>query len=260
MFINIFPKGLLGLCHQIYPHRRLQAIMLPIIPIGEYQRHDEHLEAEQRILSNNELEQVHGFTLARRQEEWLTTRVCAKISAMRYHVATRAPFRLSPNTITVSNNESGRPSLAGQLSPELSNADLSLSHGAGYGLALLADTRCGVDIEEPREALLRTQDRYCTEEEAELLLQALGEVSLTQQLALLWAAKEAGKKSLSHLRMPGFSELILTGLTPHSGGWELHFIVSTRHFQAYPPTITLAAEIYDGFTIAICLTGEAIDA
>ena len=60
--------------------------------------------------------------------------------------------------------------------------------------------------------------------------------------------------------MPGFTELILTGLTPHGGGWEVHFIVSTRHFHGYPPTVTIAAEIYDGFTIALCLTGEVINA
>jgi 4'-phosphopantetheinyl transferase EntD len=97
-------------------------------------------------------------------------------------------------------------------------------------------------------------------EEEELLLHYLGDLSELQRLTLIWTAKEAAKKALSHSRMPGFLELILTEAEPHTGGWLVTFLVSSREYTRYPATVTVAAELYAGYGLALCLTGENIDA
>ena len=74
-----------------------------------------------------------------------------------------------------------------------------------------------------------------------------------QHLNMLWTAKEAGKKALSHNHMPGFLDLLLTGLEPHMTGWILDFYVNPHKAKGLPNSVSVAAELYDGFGIAICL-------
>ncbi|WP_159441335.1 4'-phosphopantetheinyl transferase family protein [Desulfopila aestuarii] len=235
--------------------------MLTIISPQKYLHQAGLTPIERQVLNDKEIATAESFSLEKRQNEWLTTRVCAKMAALQYHATiTGSPISLSPREIYISNNQTGRPELDGTLTQELQSTDLSISHGAGFGLALIADSRCGIDIQEPRDSIIRVRDKFCTPEEEELLHHTLGELPERHYLTLLWTAKEAGKKALSHMRMPGFGELILTDLEPHTGGWAIHFLVSTRQFQGYPATLTVAAELYDGYSISICLSGELINA
>lgn len=261
MFINIFPKTLLGMAKQTFPRHRVQPVMLPIISPEDYMHLARQTPAERQILSDRELTEAGSFTLNKRQDEWLTTRISAKVAAMQYQgaIADSQP-PLSPKEIAITNDEKGRPALAGQLTPDLRKTDLTLSHGAGFGLALIADSRCGIDIQDPRDSIMKVRDKFCSAEEEELLRQPLGELPERQYLTLLWAAKEAAKKALSHKRMPGFTELILTAIEPHAAGWAIQFLISSRLHKGYPPTITVVAELYATYSLALCLSREAINA
>ncbi len=261
MFVNIFPKTLSGLMRRTYPRNRVQAAMQPLISLGDYLAGTSHLAAGRQILSRNELATATAFASAKRQAEWLTARICAKMAAIQYlHGGADENASLDPREVLIANNPNGRPHLSGRISETLEATDLSLSHGAGYGLALVADSRCGIDIQEPRATLPRVREKFCTIEEEEILSQNLGDLHEIQHLTLLWTAKEAAKKALSHERMPGFLELILNETQAHATGWTLRFLVSSRQFRGYPASITVAAELYEGYGIALCLGGTPLDA
>lgn len=257
MFVNIFPKALLGLMHRTFPRHRFQPAMQPLVSPREYVRRSQSTPVERHVLAPEELNRAGNFTISKRQDEWLTVRICAKLAALQYHNSiSTTHFPLQPAQIHIVSSDTGRPCLAGELPPELKIADISLSHGAGYGLALVADTWCGVDIQEPRESLLKVREKFCTPEEEELLQHNLADLPELQHLTLIWTAKEAAKKALSHTRMPGFLELILTETEPHTAGWTLTFLISSRRFNQYPATITVTSELYEGYGIALCLSEE----
>lgn len=261
MFVNVFPKALFGLMRRAFPRHRFQPVMHALVSSAEYSRLTLITPDERHILSPGELRRAGDFSLKKRQDEWLTCRICAKMAVLDYHNAAKeTPSPLQPSQIHIANKDTGRPFLEGALTPELKRADLSLSHGAGYGLALVADTWCGVDIEEPRQSLMKVREKLCTPEEEEILQHYLGDLTELQHLTLIWTAKEAAKKALSHSRMPGFLELILTEAEPHTGGWVVTFLVSSREYTRYPATVTVTAELYQGHGLALCLTGENIDA
>jgi len=261
MFINIFPKTLLGMAKQTFPRHRLQSVMLPLISPQEYLRQATFTSADRQMLSDNELAEAQSFALEKRQNEWLTARLAAKSAMLQYHATSPSnPPAISPKEITITNDQTGRPQFSQKFIPQLRNTDLSMSHGAGFGLALVADTRCGIDIQEPRESITKVRDKFCTPEEEELLRQPFHEIPERQYLTLLWTAKEAAKKALSHTRMPGFMELILTELEPHAAGWTIHFLISSRQFEGYPATIRVVAELYEPYSLALCLSGEVINA
>jgi len=261
MFVNIFPKTLSGLMRQTYPRHRFQPAMRPLITAGDYLAGTSPLAVERQILSRDELATATAFASSKRQNEWLTARICAKMAAIQYlHGFADEKQSLNPREMLIASNHNGRPYLAGRLSASLRTTDLSLSHGAGFGLALIADSRCGIDIQEPRASLFKVREKFCTSEEEDLLRQHMGDLPEIQHLTLLWTAKEAAKKALSYERMPGFLELILNETEAHAAGWTIRFLVSSRHFRGYPAAITVAAELYEGYGIALCLTGTRLDA
>lgn len=246
---------------QTFPRHRIQPVMLPITSPQKYLHLASVTPGERHILSDMDLAKAKAFPIAKRQEEWLTARLSAKMAMLQYQATFTCDLpSLSPKEITITNDPTGRPGFSGALTPELRNTDLSLSHGAGFGLALVADSRCGIDIQEPRDSMTRVRDKFCTPEEEELLRQPFNEIPARQHLTLLWTAKEAAKKALSHTRMPGFLELILTELEPHAAGWSIQFLISSRQFNGYPTTITVVAELYEPYSLALCLSREAINA
>jgi len=261
MFINIFPKTLISMAKQVFPRHRLQPVMLPVITPREYLRQAQQTPDTRHILNNEELEKAQSFPIAKRQEEWLTARISAKMAILQYHSSFTSNYStLYPKEITIINDQTGRPAFSGVHSRDVCNTDLSISHGAGFALALIADSRCGIDIQEPRESASRVRDKFCSPEEEELLRQTFSGLPEVHYLTLLWVAKEAAKKALSHSRMPGFLELILTDLEAHVTGWAIRFLVSSRQYQGYPPTITVIAELYEQYSLALCLSEENINA
>ncbi|WP_167495644.1 4'-phosphopantetheinyl transferase family protein [Desulfosediminicola ganghwensis] len=254
MFVNIFPKNLLGLIRLLNPRHRFQAVMLPIMALGEYQQICSNIPAKLHSLNKQELSEATSFKLEKRQKEWLTGRVCAKTAFIQYHNKFAQNDRLfTPREILIGNAASGRPLLQVQNAQTPLEVDLSISHGADFGVALVAETQCGIDIQRSQDTLLRVREKFCWPEEEEVLCKNFGDLSELMHLTLLWTAKEAAKKALSSERMPGFLELILTQAEAHTNGWQLSFLISSRYFDNYPLTIDVGIELYDGYAIAFCI-------
>lgn len=256
MFVNIFPKTLLSLMKQTYPRHRFQAVMLSLVSPEEYTNRTKEVPPHRHLLTAKELDNANSFNIPKRRGEWLTGRICAKAAALMYHNLISTKPEPDLFEISAENEENGRPLLSGNLTKELKSADLSISHGAGYGLALIADSKCGADIQAPKDTLTRVREKFCTQVEQDLLQLQLPELNELQHLTLIWTAKEAVKKALSHKRMPGFLELILTTTEPHTTGWILTFLVSKKEYTTYPSTISVVTELYHTHAIALCLKNE----
>ncbi len=260
MFVNIFPKTLRSLMLQTYPRHLFQMVMYPLISPDEYASRALSVDQGRHLLTEEELSTARSFKIAKRQNEWLTGRICAKAATLMQHNTISPLIELDLAKIYIENTQSGRPRLRGELTPDLQKADISISHGAGYGIGFISDTRCGIDLQAPQDTLIRVRDKFCTAEEQELLQIHLPELKEIQHLTLIWTAKEAAKKTLSHRRMPGFLELILTTIEPHTSGWIINFLVSSREYEKYPATISVVSELYENFSIALCICEEDINA
>jgi phosphopantetheinyl transferase len=228
--------------------------MLPIVSLDGYNAKATTVPPERKALNEPELTKAATFKIVKRQSEWLTGRLAVKMATMHYLPdSLTAQHQYEPHQLLVNNDDSGRPFLSGALPADLKRTEISLSHGNEYAAAIIADSPCGIDIESSRESLRKVRDKFCTSDEEETLLSQLGELKELQQLTILWTAKESIKKCLSHLHMPGFLDLMLTSMEPHMTGWVLHFVISSRHFDKFPATISVVSELYEGFGISVCI-------
>ncbi|MFZ5775115.1 MAG: 4'-phosphopantetheinyl transferase family protein [Thermodesulfobacteriota bacterium] len=142
-------------------------------------------------LTDRERRRLAALTLPKRRREWLGGRLAAKGAA--------SWLRGQPEAwpaIEIGADGNGRPVVAGCSS-------LSISHSGPLAAALAAEVPCGLDLQEPRTALLGVRSRFAAPEEETLLTALLPAMPELSRLALLWAAKEAARKLGLTSRPPG---------------------------------------------------------
>jgi phosphopantetheinyl transferase len=181
-------------------------------------------------LHREEQEKLETLHYEKRHLEWLGGRICAKQATLQYlhdmnPVSAKKNSTLSRRTLQattlrapllqIMTTASGRPFLDSNIpANELDLPSISISHSRKYALAVAASTACGIDIQITSDALVRVQDRFCSQKEEELLGRSLMQLQLPDHLTLLWAAKEAVKKGAQLENMPGFLDLSLTHIQP----------------------------------------------
>ena len=89
---------------------------------------------------------------------------------------------------------------------------------------------CGIDVQKITRKVLKVSDRFCTNEEMQIIQDSFpGETELqAAPLTKLWAAKEALRKASAMSSLPGFLELELIEITSDplqkkSGPWGFNF-------------------------------------
>ena len=207
------------------------------------------LELAKAWLSREEEAIWRGFKLAKRQREWLGGRLCAKAAAKAF-CRQQGRSCAMPQDLKVTNLDHGRPQFtgpAGWQAPEL-----SITHSGQYAAALVADSRCGIDLQQLSKTLDKTLERYSTTEEIGLLRQAAPTLSARQLLALLWSAKEALKKALGHEQLPGFLELVLTRAVSHP---EHDLLLCFDHLAGPTPPPVAAGLLSPDYALALCRQG-----
>lgn len=119
---------------------------------------------------------------------------------------------------TLSHLPSGAPYIAG------SGKQISITHGAGYALLAINDSRpIGIDIESPRPTLKRISRRFLGRSEVQIYNAS------SSTLLDAWTAKEAIFKALG---MPGLTitdiilpdDLTRQPFTTHGTTVEIHFL------------------------------------
>lgn len=228
MNINIFPNDLLTIARS-FSDDIPQFFMVKI---------EKNIAENLRFLNNSEKNRFAEYSLAKRQREWLSGRYCLKRCAAAYAAIT-SPKDADLQKYEVINREDGRPSLLG------SGADISISHSKDYGLAMISDTPCGIDIQQAVPTLIKVQDRYCTTGEEQLLSTLPHDALLS--MAMLWSTKEAVQKCLTYdEKMPGFLELVLVQIDSieNTTIFSLQYTKDGRIFQLPVTTMDQYAIAY----------------
>ena len=167
------------------------------------------------FFSEKELQRYSTFKLEKRRNEWLSGRLCAKLAAGRIlDISTQHKYR----EIEVINAPGGRPSLQVQELDKTSKFDISISHSGNFAVALVANDYCGVDIQKTNETLQRVKERFCSSSDEKTLIQFFNVTAGPSELNLLWSAKEAIRKALSHQKVPDFLDLNLSRIEMNSEG------------------------------------------
>jgi phosphopantetheinyl transferase len=213
-------------------------------------------ELIQQWLHPQEQSQFQQLRHNKRRVEWLGGRICAKKALLQFLIEnSTAPHILVMPQLQIMTTDSGRPFPAPESLPEqISPPNISISHSRGYAMGVAATIPCGVDIQITKDALLRIKDRFCSQDEAQLLKQTLVKTTPLEQLTLLWAAKEAIKKNAAFTGgMPGFLELELTGILGDGDGDELTgycFNIAYHRGKQIDSNFPAAIEV------SVCLHGQ----
>jgi phosphopantetheinyl transferase len=182
-----------------------------------------------KCLSPKEQQQYAAFSYGKRKNEWLGGRIGAKIAAARCMAANDIgkDTAVAWQDIAIESQESGRPfCVTGKQDQKPQNVpDISISHSTHLAAAMAVNRgKCGVDIQQATQKTVKVKERFCTQEEHEMLQGFLPDASQTVQLTLLWAAKEALRKAADKTPVPGFLELQLMEIFVASQGlWSLIF-------------------------------------
>jgi 4'-phosphopantetheinyl transferase EntD len=252
---NLFPSGLEQVATTIFGTTSLAAILLKQPQItGDLACLPADAPIMVAQLHPNEMARFGNYRLPKRRAEFLTGRVCAKMALESFWAKRSLDLSAPLGNIEIANDTTGRPyahieDLSHLLAPEI-----SITHGGAYGAALVAESPCGIDLQQQRDNLVRVREKYCSLEEVQLLGALLPDTSLLPRLSLLWAAKEAAKKALSSQQMPGFLELELTQVAknlPHS--LSLILDVKVRNNVHLPGIVTVLTTIFGEYAVAICI-------
>lgn len=253
LFTNLFPETINNRLIEIFGKQSFQPVLLELLPAPMPLP-----ESITALLHQNEAETLCNYRLPKRRSEYLTGRICAKIAAYKLLNQTKAPATPEQfSAIQISNTENGRPVVClHALEITTPKMDISISHSGDYGASLAAGSPCGIDLQLRQDSLLKVKEKYCSEPEYWLLETFLPEMDTLTRLALLWAAKEAAKKALSHWQMPGFLDLEVSELknSTHCTAFTLHVININN--PSMPTKVTVIAEMFKEHALAICLMNE----
>lgn len=204
-------------------------------------------------LHPQELRTLQSYKLPKRRREFLGGRICAKFALGRH----RPELILPPQQIEIVSAPSGQPLLSLPPAAIPDHLHLSISHGGELVGAVVANSRCGLDLQPIRNNLARVREKYCLPEEQRLLERSLPGLNDESQLVLLWTAKEAVKKALSYRRMYGFLELELTVLRPlTSNCFALGLDIAADKSAGNRSDLLVAATIIDDYGVALCFADK----
>ncbi len=174
------------------------------------------------LLSPGEMENFAAFRLEKRRREWLGGRLAAKQALL---LLTGGDNDV--RTISILPDEHGRPCPTMPLPPPVPS--LSISHSGAFAVAMAGQGRnCGIDVQEIVPRIDRLADHIGEPQELALLAEHVAD-TVTTRLTMLWAAKEAVKKSLLSDQAAFFSAIRLLAIRRHrEGAAFFHFTCSRR--------------------------------
>ena len=198
-------------------------------------------------LSTTETQKLAHFTYKKRYTEWLGGRLAAKY-CFELFLGKVNKQPLAPNTFSILADEHGRPYLEKTTYRPLS---LSISHSKGYAAAYVSPKQsCGIDIQQITSKMEVVAEKFTNHSEKALFHDPKNQL---RNLTMIWAAKEAVKKSLLHDQSITFSatnviEIKKTG----SNTWKLQCNVIGSPL----PLTTVKIATFNDFIIG-CTEGES---
>ena len=196
-----------------------------------------------RLLSPAELERFAAFRLEKRRREWLGGRLAIKQALLRLTGEDK-----DVRTISILPDEHGRPRLT--MSRPAPVPSISISHSGTSAVAMASRARsCGVDVQEIVPRIERLADHIGEPAELALLAGAIAGANNAARLTMLWAAKEAVKKSLLPDQPAFFNATRLREIDMDSTGSAVFRLACTLHgMRATGATIRIHR--FDGYILA----------
>ncbi|MCW5205486.1 4'-phosphopantetheinyl transferase superfamily protein [Desulfobulbus sp. F5] len=152
----------------------------------------DQLREDDVVLMLSEAERIYfqRFHHPKRRREWLCGRIAAKMALLDMYEAEE--FR----RLTLLPDEQGRPVVSGLMKSNR-NLSLSITHSGKYAAALAVPREsCGIDLQKISDKLPSLINYFASETELKLLKNQSDLGSEETALTMLWAAKEAVKKSM----------------------------------------------------------------
>ncbi len=240
------PMGLSDLTCTLFPNSLASVVIMPLDNLEQQTKHTLH-----HWLHKKELTRLAEFIHKKRHREWLGGRICSK-HALHIFLCQQSEQAFLPehHQSSVVATESGRPYFAKLKGVNFSFPQLSISHSRDFATAMISHTHCGIDIQFPSENLHRVKEKFCTDEENQLLQKSLPHLSPLSQLTLLWSGKEAVQKMLSPTGIPGFQELTLRKLSPQGSSKAILYFSRTNEQNSIFP---VASKILNTtYALALC--------
>ena len=167
------------------------------------------------LLTPAEAEQFDAFTYPKRRKEWLAGRLACKLAVCTLLAVDDITEQFS--RLSILPDASGVPVLTFQ-DRTVRLPAVSISHSGCYGVAMAAFTgTCGLDIQEVTDRINNVVSRFAGPDELALLEEGAPALTTTERLTLLWAAKEAMKKSHLHDQPVIFQGMILKEISAGDG-------------------------------------------
>ncbi len=186
------------------------------------------IPASSKLLSPDERQLYNNFSFKKRKLQWLGGRIAVKHAASRLiHPAAK---NLLPyfTDISVIPSHSGKPKLSWQGIKANKLPSISLSHSKHLAVAIAAETKtCGIDVQIVTKQIHNIREKFTDHKEEMILKNNSQGLNKTEQLTLLWAAKEAVKKGILHQQPTFFSGIQMQDLTKEQF-YLIQFTVTTH--------------------------------
>ncbi len=190
-------------------------------------------EEAEHLLSDAEQEFFQQLRHPKRRREWLGGRIAAKAALL--NLPEDAAFAAQARRLTILPDAQGRPKVSGGAD----SLTLSITHSGRYAAALAAPGRhCGIDLQIISAKLPLLTKYFAAAAELELLA---GQPDIGEEaaaLTMLWAVKEAVKKSLAQDQPGMFAGIAAEGIAA-AGGSSWHFDCGAQSAMVYifPPYV-----------------------
>lgn len=160
-----------------------------------------------QVLSEPELSYFKRFSYPKRRREWLGGRIAAKAAMLK--LSSPGKIHAQLQQLNILPDDHGRP-----VADTMKDISISISHSGRFAVGLaVKGVACGIDLQQISSKLPGLTDRFASSHELAILagLPVLGDQAT--KLTMLWAAKEALKKSLLHDQPAFFSGIELQRIT-----------------------------------------------
>lgn len=255
---NLLPAIFNHVAEDIFSSHYSTPVLLPVCSEIDVSPLIQEREQTISLLHPKEREVLNGYKFAKRREEFLTGRICAKLAILNYFKClNRKQVDIEPQHIQILAEDSGRPIISPQSKLQHPSPEISISHSRGYAIATASITHCGIDIQYSSNTLLRVKEKYCTPIEDQILRQSLPSQREITRMTILWAAKEAVQKSCSHKKMPGFLELELIDIKSKSSVCATYYMhLQGKQDCSFSNTYNVITTLFKDYAIALCIKEE----
>ena len=243
-----------------YPHV-MSLVVLDLESLAMETRQAGDKAMADNCLSPIEQQRYGDFSYEKRKNEWLGGRISAKIATARcIELIDDADEKaVAWQDIAIESQESGRPfCVTGKQDQKPQNVpDISISHSSDLAAAMaVSKGKCGIDIQQASQKTVKVRERFCTQEEHEMLQGFLPAASETVRLTLLWAAKEALRKAADISPVPGFLELQLMEIyAAPQGLWSLIF----NNPDPATTNLRVAVGRVDDYLLAVTVRSDTVE-